>query len=60
MKEQQNPDEIVLENVKMFHYEVMEPSRAIWAGIYLQDGRMFHLNITGENLSVLYTDETPE
>jgi hypothetical protein len=53
-----NPDEIVLEDVKMFHYEVMEPNKAVWLGIYLNNGKIFHLNIGGDNLYVNYSDET--
>ncbi len=53
-----NPDEIVLEDVKMFHYEVMEPNKAVWLGIYLNNGQIFHLNIGGDNLYVNYSDET--
>jgi hypothetical protein len=53
-----NPDEIVLEDVKMFHYEVMEEGRAVWMGIYLNNGQVFHLNIGGDNLYVNYSDET--
>ena len=54
-----NPDEIVLEDVKMVHYEVMEPGKAVWLGIYLNNGKMYHLNIGGDNLWVNYSDETP-
>ena len=53
-----NPDEIVLEDVKMFHYETMEPGKAVLLGIYLNNGQIFHLNIGGENLYVNYSDET--
>jgi hypothetical protein len=53
-----NPDEIVLEDVKMVHYEVMEQGRAVWLGIYLNNGKMYHLNIGGDNLYVNYSDET--
>ena len=53
-----NPDEIVLEDVKMVHYEVMEEGRAVWLGIYLNNGKMYHLNIGGDNLWVNYSDET--
>jgi hypothetical protein len=53
-----NPDEIVLEDVKMVHYEVMEPGKSVWLGIYLNDGRMYHLNIGGNNLWVNYSDES--
>jgi len=54
----ENPDEIVLEDVKMVHYEVMEPNKAVWLGIYLNNGQIFHLNIGGDNLYVNYSDET--
>lgn len=52
-----NPDEIVLEDVKMVHYEVMEPNKAVWMGIYLNNGKIYHLNIGGDNLYVNYSDE---
>ena len=55
-----NPDEIVLEDVKMVHYETMEEGRAVWLGIYLNNGKIYHLNIGGDNLYVNYSDETPE
>jgi len=53
-----NPDEIVHWDVKMVHYEVMEQGRAVWLGIYLNNGQIFHLNIGGDNLWVNYSDET--
>ena len=52
-----NPDEIVLEDVKMVHYETMEEGRAVWLGIYLNNGKMYHLNIGGDNLYVIYSYE---
>jgi len=52
-----NPDEIVHRNVSMLHYEVMEEGRAVWLGIYLADGKMYHLNIGGDNLYVNYSYE---
>lgn len=52
-----NPDEIVLEDVKMVHYETMEEGRAVWLGIYMNDGKMYHLNIGGDNLYVNYSYE---
>lgn len=52
-----NPDEIVLENVRMVHYETMEEGRAVWLGIYMNDGKMYHLNIGGDNLYVNYSYE---
>ena len=53
-----DPDEFVLEDVRMVHYEVMEEGRAVWIGLYLNDGSMFHLNITGNRLTTRFTDET--
>ena len=52
-----NPDEIVLEDVKMVHYEVMEPNKSVWLGIYLNNGKMYHMNIGGDNLYVNYSYE---
>ena len=54
----QNPDEFVLEDVKMVHYEVMEQCKAVWLGIYLNNGKMYHMNIGGDNVWVNYSDET--
>jgi hypothetical protein len=53
-----NPDEIVLEDVKMVHYETMEEGRHVWLGIYLNDGKIYHLNISGTSLNVLYSNES--
>ena len=55
-----NPDEFVLKDISMVHYEVMEQGKAVWLGIYLNDGKMYHLNIGGDNMWVNYSDETPE
>jgi hypothetical protein len=52
-----NPDEIVLEDVKMVHLEQMDET-AYWAGIYLNNGKLYHLNIHGDNLRVYWSDET--
>jgi hypothetical protein len=54
---EENPDEIVLENVKMFHLESMN-ERALWIGCYTQDGKIYHLNISGDNLKYYWSDET--
>ena len=53
----ENPDEIVLENVKMFHLESMN-ERALWIGCYTQDGKIYHLNISGDQLKYYWSDET--
>jgi hypothetical protein len=55
----ENPDEIVLENVKMFHLESMN-ERALWIGVYGKDGKIYHLNITGDQLKYYWSDETPD
>jgi hypothetical protein len=55
----ENPDEFVLEDVKMVHWENMDTD-VYWCGIYLNDGRIFHLHIGGDNLRVSLSDETPE
>jgi hypothetical protein len=53
----ENPDEIVLENVKMFHLENMTED-VYWCGIYLNDGKIYHLHIGGDNLRISLSDET--
>jgi len=59
-RSEQNPDEIVLEDVKMFHLESMN-ERSLWVGVYTQDGKIYHLNISavGDKLSYWWSDETP-
>ena len=52
-----NPDEFVLEDVKMVHWENMDTD-VYWCGIYLNDGRIFHLHIGGDNLRVSLSEET--
>jgi len=56
---EQNPDEIVLEDVKMFHLESMN-ERSLWVGVYTQDGKIYHLNISavGDKLNYWWSDET--
>ena len=56
----ENPDELVLEDVKMFHLESMN-ERALWIGVYTQDGKIYHLNISadGDKLKYYWSDETP-
>lgn len=59
MDRETNPDEFVLEDVKMVHYEVMYPKEHSWIGIYLNNGKIYHLNIIGDNLKVYFSEETP-
>jgi len=56
---EQNPDEIVLKDVEMFHLESMN-ERSLWVGVYTQDGKIYHLNISavGDKLSYWWSDET--
>jgi len=44
-KELYNPDEFIVNDIKMLHYEVMDPNKHIWAAFYLENGRTGHLNI---------------
>jgi hypothetical protein len=55
----ENPDEIVLEDVKIFHLESMN-ERTLWIGVYTQDGKTYHLNISanGDKLNYWWSDET--
>ena len=55
---EKNPDEIVLEDIRMFHYETMEEGRHVWIGIYMNDGKIYHMNIGGDNLKVYYSNES--
>ena len=55
-----NPDEIVLEDIRMFHYETMEEGRHVWLGIYTNDQKIYHINISCNDgkLNVYYSDES--
>ena len=53
----ENPDEFVFEDVEMVHYEVMNES-SVWMGIYLNNKKLYHLNIHGDNLRVSLSDES--
>ena len=55
----ENPDEIVLKDVEMFHLESMN-ERSLWIGVYGKDGKIYHLNITGDQLKYYWSDETLE
>ena len=60
-KRQKNPDEIVLENVKLFHLENMSPEH-LWLSVERENGELYHLNISAKGGKLLYywSDETPE
>jgi len=55
----ENPDDIVLEEVKLFHLESMN-ERSLWVGIYTHDDKIYHLNIhaDGDKLRYYWSDET--
>ena len=55
----ENPDEVVLENVKLFHLEQMN-EKSLWIGCYTEDNRIFHLNISadGDKLKYYWSDES--
>jgi len=57
---EENPDEIVLEEVKLFHLESMN-ERSLWIGVYTEDDKIYHLNISadGDKLKYYWSDETP-
>ena len=54
-----NPDEIVIENIKMFHLESMAPEH-LWLSVNCEDGRLYHLNIfaKGGKLNYYWSNET--
>lgn len=56
-KELYNPDEFLLDNIKSFHYEVMD-EKHVWAALYLDNGRIGHLNIfsNGGKLETRYEE----
>ena len=48
-KEIYNPDEFTLDNIKMYHYEVMDSSKHTWMAFYFENGKIGHLNIFLKN-----------
>jgi hypothetical protein len=56
----ENPDEIVLQDIQMFHLESMN-ERTLWIGVYGDDDKIYHLNISsdGDKLKYYWSDETP-
>lgn len=56
---QENPDEIVLQDIQMFHLESMN-ERTLWIGVYTEDDKIYHLNISadGDKLRYYWSDET--
>jgi hypothetical protein len=56
---QENPDEIVLKGIDLFHLESMN-ERSLWIGVYTKDDKTYHLNISadGDKLRYYWSDET--
>jgi len=56
----ENPDEIVLQDIQMFHLESMTEN-ALWVGVYTEDDKIYHLNISadGDKLKYYWSEETP-
>jgi hypothetical protein len=57
----ENPDEIVLEDVKMFHLENLTEN-ALWVGVYMNNNKIYHLNIVAKDneLKYFWSDESME
>ena len=55
----ENPDEIVLQDIQMFHLESMN-ERTLWIGVYTEDDIIYHSNISanGDKLKYYWSDET--
>ena len=55
----ENPDDIVLKDVEMFHLESMN-ERTLWVGCYTQYNKIYHLNIVAKDneLNYFWSDET--
>lgn len=58
-QETKNPDEIIVQDIEMFHMEMMDKD-SMWIGITRKNGQIDHLQITtkGKKLSVLWTPAT--
>ena len=57
----ENPDEIILEDVKLFHLENLTEN-ALWVGVYMNNNKIYHLNIVAKDneLKYFWSNETPE
>jgi hypothetical protein len=40
-----NPDEFLLDDIKSYHYEVMDEGEHVWMAFYFENGTSGHLNI---------------
>ena len=49
----ENPDEIVLQDIQMFHLESMN-ERTLWIGVYTESGKTYHLNISADGDKLRY------
>jgi len=44
-----NPDEFLLSDINMYHYEVMDEGHHVWMGFYMSNGKVGHLNVFLDN-----------
>jgi hypothetical protein len=44
-KELYNPDEFLLDDIKAYHYEVMDEGNHVWMAFYFENHKTGHLNI---------------
>jgi hypothetical protein len=47
MNDEKNPDEIVVKDIDMIHFEMMDDG-FLWCGIYHKNGQVDHFNITAK------------
>lgn len=59
LTEERNPDEIIVQDIEMFHMEMMD-NNFMWIGIQRKNGQIDHLNICvkGKKLDTLWTPRT--
>lgn len=59
-EEIENPDEIVIRDIEMFHYEELESLKSAWIGITHKNGQIDHLQIYVKNgkLQTLWSPNT--
>jgi hypothetical protein len=55
MNDEKNPDEIVVRDIDMVHFEMMDDG-FLWCGIYHKNGQIDHFNISAKKnkLSTLW------
>lgn len=62
-KELVNPDEFLLREVKMAHYEVMDEGSHVWMGFYMNDSKTIghlHIFLNNGKIQTRYEEEELE